>query len=383
MCPIIPIAQAASAAEATSWIDAIAITAQHVGVAQHDPQCIILPTEDDALRVSEVIQDARRRLLAAMTAAARARHGELTLDIVTSFRPGPTAHDLRVAESDALYAASLATADHEDDTGHGVDAGGAGDRSRDVAPPAAEGILLDDAVAMARAMGGVSQELMAQMAPDVAWAVMQALQQQSQQQHEEGAVSSPHGVDDGYWVFIDDTDRPQGPFPANQMREWLRRGRINESSLVRSCTPVPGFSLEQGVDDVGIPIYFLPLGVLFPAPLTPESAFRGAASWAAAYEHAALFESLVASATQLGVDHGLAVHHALFLKDGGMAPDLSLLLDLCGWTGVPPQGRGGDDGLVVLEGSHHVSPPANTSAAPSLPLAEGGHPDSEAAGTLS
>lgn len=344
--------QAASAAEATSWIDAIAITAQHVGVAQHDPQCIILPTEEDALRVSSVIQQARQRLLAAMSSAARTRLGEasadLTLDVVTNFRHDPASQ----SASDALYAASIAAAEAEEAGMGSDDEGGEGSADLVAAagvPPGGAGLPYADALAMAHAMGGVPQELLQLVTPEVARAVLATFQGGMAGDGAPPAVASTSGDDAapvaapasfpvGFWVFVDHrTERPSQPVSALQMRDLLRAGLINAGTLARSCEPVPGLGLDQGVNERGLPLYFLPLGVLFSTPLDPESAFGPPPSWSAAYVHAALFESLVSSATQLGVDRGLAVHYALFMKDGGMAPDLSLLLDICGWTGSAQQ----------------------------------------------
>lgn len=357
--------QAASAADATAWIDAIAITAQHVGASQHDPQCLILPTEADALRVSAVIRDARERLLSAMPPAARARLGDLTMDVVTSFQRGPATHDASVEGSDAWYAAALAASEGGalGDGGHGSDDERGGGGSPTLAPipddvSAGEGagqLTFDDALAMASAMGGVTQELLQQLSPEVAWAVVQSLQQQGQGRPQHGGrpesadargptsvgTSSPSEapavaasvVEDG-WLYIGETsDRPQGPVPARRMREWLASGMLGAGTLVRSCIPVPGLGLDQGVDEAGVPLIFLPVGVLFPSPLSSVTAFGPPETWAATYAQAARFETLVTSATQLGVDRGLAVQHVLFMQENGMAPDFSLLLDLCGWTG--------------------------------------------------
>lgn len=311
--------QAPSAEEAQNWIKAITINAQHVGAMQHSPQCIILPTEADAVRVSSIIHQQRQNLLRAMSSAARERlgvaNGEMTLDIAPQFAPRRTA-----TEEEADYQAAAAFASEDDDDGE--EASGRDDDG---------GPSVEEALALAELSGGVTEEFLLQLPPAVAQQVMRRMQI-------EGATDSDirarldfvDGGSEQYWMFVNDTDpRPQGPLAASEMFARLSAGLLNASTLVRSCSSIPGLGIEHCADEAGVPMMFIPLGVLFEQPLLNRP-FDSSWKWVAAYKAAALFESVVGSATQLGVDRGLAAHHALFMKDNGLPPDLSLLLDLCG-----------------------------------------------------
>ncbi|GBG26921.1 Tubby protein [Hondaea fermentalgiana] len=57
-------------------------------------------------------------------------------------------------------------------------------------------------------------------------------------------------VGDTMWVYLDDEDKVQGPFPGKQMRDWFQEGYFNEFSKVK---------LANSGDDL-----FVQLGLLFP-----------------------------------------------------------------------------------------------------------------------
>ena len=81
---------AASAGDADAWVAAIAVNAQHVGAAQHEPQCLELPSASVASEVAAAIVQRRRQLVEAMSLRARAELGdgaELHLDIMNELLP--------------------------------------------------------------------------------------------------------------------------------------------------------------------------------------------------------------------------------------------------------------------------------------------------------
>jgi hypothetical protein len=310
--------KAASTEEAEQWIAAISVNAQHVGAHQHAPQLIIFSTESDAARVACTIREQRHKLLRAMSAVARSRLGDasedMTLDVAPRFAPRRTAAE---EEADLQAAAAFAETDDEEEDAVGDSAA------------VADGPSFEDAIALIDACDDDDsvEEILRQLPPSTAQRVLRYVR--AERGH--GSFTLHEENDQGYWMFIDDSDaRPQGPLSSSDMRARLQAGTINASTLLRSCSIVEGLGIEHCVDETGVPAMFVPLGVLFPDPAMAESTFGAPSSWAEAYASAALFESLVSSASQLGVDRGLATHHALQMKDRDLPPDLSLLLDLCG-----------------------------------------------------
>ena len=95
------------------------------------------------------------------------------------------------------------------------------------------------------------------------------------------------------WMYIDDADQPQGPFPEQRMRQWLAAGYFTVETLVRCATEIPSIPgtgkyvppaghqamAESGAITAGYGM-FMPLGSLY---ADMRSAFDCRGSWVVQY----------------------------------------------------------------------------------------------------
>jgi hypothetical protein len=157
------------------------------------------------------------------------------------------------------------------------------------------------------------------------------------------------------WVYLDDTDAQQGPFPEPLMRAWFLAGYFDEDTMVR-CT-----SSHHGM--------FLPLSVLFPVV---QQAFDGGMAWMQEYDSAHRYQDMLNTALSLGCDPLASLQHMHLMRENGLPPDVSLLLDLMGVSELPeltaasPAPRSGGE---QLEGGAGPAPGSSASAsAPATPV---------------
>jgi hypothetical protein len=357
--------QAASEGEVGVWLDAISTNAQHMGAGQDEPQCICLPTFGQAVELARVIKRRRGNLIRAM-GSGRSHEEEAAL-------LGENEQLLRRQPSDSVTSAA-----------GGSGGGGAG------------GMSVAEAIGLAQAMGGITDEFLSQLHPDLAAAVraqceanvgvpapapapapvamaspaMVAIPMAAPVMLQPVpmpmpvpvmmAPASPHplsprdvaraaSLGGGAWYYLDQYDRPQGPYSSEQMRAWLLANYFGPNTLARSAVPVSeavrractaevGGSEEasgnedgrtasatSGLDAEGVPHYFLPLSALFSHPTTAFASHE----WMERYVTAARYQGLAATALQLGLDHSLVNTTIQRMERSGLPADLSILLDMC------------------------------------------------------
>lgn len=315
---------AASDEEADEWVAAIAINAQHLGAAQDDPQCVLLPSAGDAEALASAIARRRRFLVESMSAAGRAALGDaqnLTLDIVTDATP-----------------LLLARSSHPSAGRHAV-----GGESIDPADDEViDGMRLGDALSIVAAAGGPTNELLEQLPPALAIAVRRRCGIDGDVLQRAPAVAGVKSVDNdaaavtadlaNSWFYLDDANTKRGPFPATRMREWLVARYFGPSTMVRFAGRVPSLHPGCGGDEFGQPVAFLPLSVLFADPAT---AFVDDSAWIDSYCATMVYQSLIASAAEFGIDPATVANAVREMKEGDLPADLGLLLDLCGVTSLP------------------------------------------------
>jgi hypothetical protein len=386
--------QASSASDAEEWIEAITINAQHVGAGQYDPQCVILQTHADAEALARTIAKRRADLLSSMSPGAAAfLPPELTIDLSAS--QVLDAHARGRSASSLLSSPSLAGAGrpavtvaeappfllNDEDDGFGP-TGAAGTSSYSAAASAASssasdgggagaassadvegGITLAEAEALVGAMGGeVPDDFLAQLPPAVAAALAAkyrpelAAQQAVPQPPPPPPPSPPVAYNPGpvwpssaggspfapppglmreaSWIYLDDYDRPQGPFADGAMRGWLYGRYFGPDTLVRSADPLPLTPAERAaVPDealdaaTGAPLLFLPIATLFPDPVV---AFAPAGRPVAhrAIKEALAYQAALTQALSLGIDRMAAADAVAFMQAHRLPPDVSVLLDV-------------------------------------------------------
>ena len=395
--------QAASDADCEAWVAAIAVNAQHVGMAQDDPHCVILRDAADTAKLAAALQQRRRDLLAAMSAEARSV-AEAQFEV-----------DLSVASAGSSSASAAghgyAHYEEEDEDWEEVDGGG-GEASPDeyddgedddgdeAGPDPEGGLSLPDAIAIADASGGLSDDIVAQCCEPVQVRLLRhyrrrlARSEAEERQRLRGtaAVGAPRsgsrnptftpvrlasgeralvashapvgmaaapgheigvlsrdgrtivvpsgggggsskpplgGAVEGGWLYLDDSDVPQGPFSDSVMRSWLYAGYLRPDICVRFALPLPGqLDAAEGVNEEFVPQVYIPLSVLF---TDPAAAFvPGNMSWLAPYKLTARYQHLYITACNMGLDRSAALRQVYAMKENDLPADLSILLDMCG-----------------------------------------------------
>jgi hypothetical protein len=247
----------------------------------------------------------------------------------------------------------------------------------------AGGLTVAEAEVLASALGGVTEEFLAQLPPHVAHALCavrgmvspyaRAAPLQSappppllpQQQPQQLLLKPPPlppgvaptaggggggGARDCSWQYVDDAGVPQGPFPGAAMRGWLAAGYFAGTLRVRCAEPLPpacvgrlmqscslsgsapvgewvthGAAAAGGAPSFAFAARFLPLATLFPNPrdaFAPEAPGRS-------YETAAGFNALLGWAVATGLGERRALQRAVdAMAQQGLQPDPGLLLDL-------------------------------------------------------
>jgi len=127
------------------------------------------------------------------------------------------------------------------------------------------------------------------------------------------------------WEYVDDSNAVQGPFADATMRNWMRGGYLRDDVLIRCVEPSAGLRPAQLGDAAGLPLLFLPLFELFPAP---ETAFGGGFAWLAAYLAVAPYQSLLQQAADMDIDDDVASDVVTHMRANGIPPDLTIMLDL-------------------------------------------------------
>jgi len=132
-------------------------------------------------------------------------------------------------------------------------------------------------------------------------------------------------------MYLDDSDRPQGPFSDSIMRSWLWAGYLRPDVCVRFALPLPGaLDAAEGVNDAYVPQVYIPLSALF---ADPEVAFvSGDFSWLDTYKVTARYQHLFTTAVHMGLDRSAALQQVYLMKENGLPADLSILLDMVGVT---------------------------------------------------
>jgi hypothetical protein len=373
---------AASEAEANEWVGAIAVNAQHVGAAQHEPQCIVLPSHREVATLARAVAQRRRFL----TDSGAAESQGLAVDLSASAR-GTLEEAAAAAEADLMAAEIAAAADEEElqqenemaaaaaaaaarrgppspgavaaaaapaaaattSTAFAADAdafasGGSlaarmtASLVEDAAsPPVSErssgsgDVTLAEAEALASAMGEASDEFLSQLPPDVAVALRDRLRgaQSSATPFDPALTAIPHPSLaplqlEEFYLYVDDSGVARGPYSEREMRAWLLARFFGAHTLVRANAVHD--------DDAGgdaVPTHFLPLATLFPDPRT---AFTAAGAWRVAYraELAAAegFRELEAAALALGLDATSVGAAVSAMRSARAKADLGTLLDV-------------------------------------------------------
>jgi hypothetical protein len=143
--------------------------------------------------------------------------------------------------------------------------------------------------------------------------------------------SALSSAQEGAWMYLDDSDRPQGPFSDSIMRSWLWAGYLRPDVCVRFALPLPGaLDVSEGVNDAYVPQVYIPLSALF---ADPEIAFvSGDYSWLDTYKVTARYQHLFTTAVHMGLDRSAALQQVYLMKENGLPADLSILLDMVGVT---------------------------------------------------
>jgi hypothetical protein len=377
--------QASSEAEAAEWVEAIAINAQHVGAAQDEPQCLVLPGHRDVETLASAVAQRRRFLV---DSGAAESQGGLVVDLSASALGTPEAAAQAVAaaaaadraaaqvaaEEDAADAAASAAADAaaaasaaavasaasassateaisaaaaainlsgplqaelapalaRGNAAAGASAAGALPSPREPSSPSGGGaITLAEAEALVMAMGEASDEFFSQLPINVAVALRERINGASAAAPQPWRPSPPPlpllplRAEERFF-YLDDAGQPRGPFGETEMRSWLVARYFGPSTLVR-----PHERVDEGS---GFPALFLPLATLFPNPEIAFNGEAGARAWRAAYRaEVAVLESyreLEAAALALGLD-AAAVREAVdVMRSTRAAADLGALLDV-------------------------------------------------------
>jgi hypothetical protein len=213
-----------------------------------------------------------------------------------------------------------------------------------IVEPAAEGtISIAEADALVLAMGEASDEFLAQLPrsvqlalrakhrPDTYEAAVQAFLRLDMEKAQEAA--DQEALRAAAWVYKDDSGSTQGPFPERAMRQWLLASFFTAQTLVHSVGGLLPEEMEGAdsggvrpiVDAAHVPTVFVPLATLFP---DPNTAFEMTREWVPRYLQSTAYQAIYRAAMELGVDRHLALAAALMIKDNGLAPSLTLILDI-------------------------------------------------------
>ena len=393
--------QAADDPEAGGWVTDIAINAQHLGASQDEPQCMLLPTAADANALADAIRQRRGFLVCSMSETARASLGdavEVTMDIVTQLPPlhvllaqqrmqqqgladraaaqrGGKKGTRRLPRLGLFRSAATASAAQQQQTSAPLE-GFLPDGGLDV-DARVGGMRVGDALDIAEASGGITDEFLRQLPPSLADVLLRYSLQLSQAEYGDNTedvrrasggiggssssgggdvivvnspLNTPRSDDSGddrqpsvraaanlqeSWYYIDDSDRVQGPYPCSQMAEWLHAGYFGPTTLARFAGRVSdrGLDPSAGIDSRGAPSAFLPLATLY---ADPNAAFvSGDTSWVPAYTHSMGYQALVNDAAQFVTDPGVLSRAVVAMKEADMPPDLGILLDMCNVTALP------------------------------------------------
>jgi hypothetical protein len=357
---------AASQAEADEWIAAIAINAQHLGAAQDDPQCVIVPSMAEARALADTVMSRLRNLQASMGAGGGGDDG-VVVELDVGGGGGGAGGGDEDADMELLLALqaseAAAAAEEEDDNDDEADDGSrpraatsAGDSS---GAGGGANVTLAEAQALAEAMGGVTMEFLQQLPPDVAAQLasaaglappVAAAAAAPQRPQAAVTVASPRNAPlpgppgafvaqmpafalqqapEAAWTYLDIRDRPIGPVPESHMRALLYGGAFQPRTLVRCMTPAAGLdaSTAAAVDAYGVAQVFLPLSTLFP---DPAGAFVGDGRWVAAYCAATQYQSLLTHAITLGLPRVHVVPALLYMEREQIPAELGILLDILG-----------------------------------------------------
>lgn len=154
--------------------------------------------------------------------------------------------------------------------------------------------------------------------------------------HQQAPHPWPFQVAEGHWIYLDDSDAPQGPFPDSLMRQWLWARYFGPETLMRSADPLPtrftsGAHAQDFTimccDSRAVPQAFLPLSTLFPDPSMAFTA-PGTAVWPQCYIHATAYQTLLVTGIGLGLERQHVQEAVVLMQQHGVPPDVSALLDV-------------------------------------------------------
>jgi len=381
--------QAASEADCEAWMHAISVNAQHVGMAVDEQDCIIMRDAADMQRLAEALLARRRDLVAAMAPAARAAaEASLEVDLHVAWAGdegagGSDAPRARKGPSGLVGAVSEDAGEDEEEPAAGTGlsltdaaaiveaSGGVSEEILSQCSPAVQERLLrlfrlgdsrggpaagyDDGVEEEEEEGEDDEESpsftqVVLPSGEIAYVASHAPVNATAGPDAEVGVLAPDGqtivvagasaaaaagsspsAQEGSWMYLDDSDRPQGPFSDSIMRSWLWAGYLRPDVCVRFALPLPGaLDAAEGVNDAYVPQVYIPLSALF---ADPEVAFvSGDFSWLDTYKVTARYQHLFTTAVHMGLDRSAALQQVYLMKENGLPADLSILLDMVGVT---------------------------------------------------
>ena len=357
--------QAQTSAEADAWVDAISVVAQHAAAAAQVPVCIVTRGHAEAADMAQAITERRDALIARAATAAAARTAGVplcaadaaALAAVEAWNNAQTVFvDLEASAVLARLARGVArnaSGAGSSSRGGGAGAVSSGDNSSSV--------TLADALALADALGGVTEELLMQLPRSLAVELcaarglpLPAAPAGRPPPSPASPSSSPSSsrlpvlppLPEVFWYYTDPSGHVRGPSPASLCAAWTAAGFFDARTSVRAASLLvrgsaaaaavaaaaslagPAFADAWILSDGLTPVAFLPIGTLF---ATMSDAFSSSAAWAGSFANAMSWAALPVWAAGAGVGDAASIAPAIAgMRSSGAPPDPGLLLDVLG-----------------------------------------------------
>jgi hypothetical protein len=333
--------QADSSSAADAWVESISVAAQHAAAAAPAPICIITRGHAEAAALAEAVTNRRDALIARAQAAATAKsRGE-------PLSPADAAILLAANESsragisvDLSASAALAGSASRVSASAAISSRSYGDDS------APSSVSVQDALALANALGGVTEELLSQLPRSVALALCEIRRVPLPHSMLPQQMLAPPPPSEILWFYHDPSGAVHGPAPASLCAAWTAANFFDTSTLVRAAAPLqvgsvaaatasaaaalagPAFAAAWLSSDGLTPLAFLPIGALF---ASAAQAFLASAPWQQAFANEMAWAALPVWAASAGLGTPATVANGVRgMRASGAPPDPGLFIDVIG-----------------------------------------------------